>query len=175
MARLAVSANLTDTVLRRIQDSGGRVTVSTRLVVSILSQTDQHLTADDLIADLDRRAPGIAPSTVYRVLQRLDELELLEHVRTGAGAAFYHLRQHSHAHLVCSDCGGVTDVSGPAGDALLHFGTAVRASFGFSIDPDHSALLGRCRECSTRDVPRSVNETVSDSPAGDELTAAHQR
>jgi len=44
------------------------------MVVGVLLETDGHLTADDVIDVLDRSAPGVAPSTVYRVLQRLGEL-----------------------------------------------------------------------------------------------------
>jgi Fur family ferric uptake transcriptional regulator len=169
-----MSSSITETVLRRIQDSGGRVTVPTRLVVAILAQTDQHLTADDVIDELERRSPGIAPSTVYRVLQRLDELEMLEHVRSGAGAAFYHLRQHGHAHLMCTECGEVTDLMSDVDDALHRFGAAIRAAHGFSIDPQRAALLGRCRRCASERLAGPNGDLVTDLPTGDELTAAHR-
>lgn len=140
-------------VLRSVQDAGGRLTTPTRLVVSILSETDQHLTADDLVAELEQRMEGIAMSTVYRVLQRLDDLGLLEHVRSGAGASFYHLRrhglrQHGHGHVVCTSCGEVTDLSAQASDALAELARAIRNEQGFTLDPHHAALLGRCRACS---------------------------
>jgi Fe2+ or Zn2+ uptake regulation protein len=147
-----MSSDLAERVLERVHGSGGRSTVPTRLVVTILSETDRHLTADDLINEVEQRAPGIAPSTVYRVLQRLDDLEVLEHVHSGGGAAFYHLRGHSHAHLVCTDCGSITDVSGLAADALRALGDVASRVHGFSFDPHHAALLGRCRHC--RDCDR---------------------
>jgi Fur family ferric uptake transcriptional regulator len=124
-----------------IRDAGGRLTVTTRTVVSILLEGDRHLTADDVIAEAVRRAPGIAASTVYRVLQRLDELGAVEHVHSGHGPTFYHLRERRHVHLVCSECGGIVDVP----DALLS-GVArkVQGEYGFTIEPRHSALIGRC-------------------------------
>lgn len=153
--------DITQRVLARVQDSGGRITLPTRLVVGALAATEAHLTADDLIAEVERRAPGIAPSTIYRVLQRLDELGALEHVHSGAGAAFYHLHEHSHAHLVCTDCGNVTDLSADAADALHRFSAAVRTAHGFDVDPHHAAMLGRCAACSRK--------SVTDSVGGDEL------
>ena len=75
-----------------IRQRGGRVTAPTRLVVSVLLDTDAHLTADDLIDAVSRRKKGVAPSTVYRVLQRLGEVGVVEHVHPGDGPAFYHLR-----------------------------------------------------------------------------------
>lgn len=153
--------DITQRVLERVQDSGGRITLPTRLVVAVLAQTDGHLTADDLIVEIDRRAPGIAPSTIYRVLQRLDELGVLEHVHSGSGAAFYHLREHGHAHLMCTACGDITDLSAATSDALHRFSAAVRLAHGFDVDPHHAAMLGRCDACSKK--------SVTDSVTGDEL------
>jgi Fur family ferric uptake transcriptional regulator len=116
------------------------------LVVSILAGTDQHLTADDLIGEIERRNPGVAPSTVYRILQRLDELQIVEHVHSGVGATFYHLRGQGHAHLVCTSCGSIVDVPDTAFDQLS---VSSRRSYDFTIDPHHSAILGRCARCSS--------------------------
>src|SRR5207248_3809852 len=79
-------ALLTDSAAEAIYDDirrgGGRITVPTRMVVTVLLDTRRHLTADDIIAEVERRTPGVAPSTIYRVLQRLDELEIVEHVHS---------------------------------------------------------------------------------------------
>ena len=52
------------------------MTIPMRAVVSILLDSDRHPTADDLIVEVERRIPSIAPSTIYRVLSRLDELDI---------------------------------------------------------------------------------------------------
>jgi Fur family ferric uptake transcriptional regulator len=127
-----------------IRRAGGRLTGPTRSVVSILLAAERHLTAEDLIAEVTGRSRGIAPSTVYRVLQRLDELGILGHVHSGVGAAFYHLRSRPHAHLVCTLCGTVIDVPTAAFEQLSE---ASRTSYDFTIEPHHSAVLGRCGSC----------------------------
>jgi len=138
---------------RRIHDeirrSGGRLTSPTRTVVAILVDSDRHLTADDLIAEADRRLPGIAPSTIYRVLQRLDEIGVVEHVHAGTGPIFYHLRERGHAHLVCNSCGAITDIPDSVLDDLAD---AVHDAYDFTIEPHHAALLGRCARCAARDT-----------------------
>lgn len=136
-------------VMERIQESGGRVTVPTVLVASILAGTDRHLTADDVIAELERCNPGIAASTVYRVLQRLADMGVLEHVRSGAGATFYHLLETPHTHIVCSMCGTVLDLDGRAEAALRALSAIVLDEHGFELEPHHGALLGRCGACAT--------------------------
>lgn len=131
-------------ILFSIQQAGGRITNPTRQVVDILAGCHDHVTAEVVIAEVHRRTPGVAPSTVYRVIQRLGELDLLEHVHSGNGPAFYHLRDDSHAHLACSTCGAVIDVPVVTFDAVA---AAIEAGFGFTIDPRHSAMLGRCLAC----------------------------
>jgi len=129
-----------------VRGSGGRLTVSTRAVVAILLDGTAHLTADDIIAEAGRRHPGIAASTIYRVLQRLDELGVVEHVHSGHGPTFYHLREAGHAHLVCSECGRIIDIP----DQLLTgVSRSVKRTYDFRIEPRHTALIGRCDSCST--------------------------
>ena len=127
-----------------IRQRGGRVTAPTRLVVGVLLDTDAHLTADDLIATVGRRKKGIAPSTVYRVLQRLGEVGVVEHVHPGDGPAFYHLREGGHAHLVCHRCNAVIDI---ADGALAGLAKKVEEAHGFALDTHHAALLGLCARC----------------------------
>src|SRR6188472_4461668 len=130
-----------------IRDAGGRVTVSTRAVVEALLDGDRHLTAEDIIAETERRTPGIAESTIYRVLQRLDELGVVEHVHSGHHATFYHLRDVGHAHLVCTDCGAIIDVPDRV---LATVSTSVARDYGFTVDLHHTALNGRCADCHGR-------------------------
>jgi Fur family ferric uptake transcriptional regulator len=127
-----------------IRQRGGRVTAPTRLVVSVLVETDAHLTADDLIAAVTQRRRGIAPSTVYRVLQRLGDVGVVEHVHPGDGPAFYHLRAFGHAHLVCHRCNAVIDI---ADGALAGLAKKVDEAHGFALDTHHAALLGLCAQC----------------------------
>lgn len=127
-----------------IRQRGGRVTAPTRLVVSVLLDTDAHLTADDLIDAVSRRKKGVAPSTVYRVLQRLGGVGVVEHVHPGDGPAFYHLRATGHAHLVCHRCNAVIDI---ADGALAGLAKKVDEVHGFALDTHHAALLGLCARC----------------------------
>jgi Fe2+ or Zn2+ uptake regulation protein len=132
-------------ILQLVRAQGGRVTPAKRAVVEVLARSEGgHLTAEDLIAQVTAGSPATAASTIYRVLQQLEEIGAVEHVHPGRGPAFYHLREVGHAHLVCQDCGAITDVP----DLLLD---GLRADaldkYGFAVDTHHAAVLGRCRAC----------------------------
>src|SRR5204863_370956 len=65
------------------------------------------------------------------------------------GPAFYHLREIGHAHLVCQDCGAITDVPDRLLDGLRD---QALDRYGFTVDTHHAAVLGRCARCVA--VPR---------------------
>jgi Fur family ferric uptake transcriptional regulator len=127
-----------------VRGAGGRLTVPMRVVVALLVDSDRHPTADDLIAAVNERITGISPSTIYRVLSRLDELDVIEHVHSGTGPAFYQLRQHSHVHLVCNSCGTITNIPEAAFDDVRK---SLLAAYKFTLQPRHAALLGQCEQC----------------------------
>jgi Fe2+ or Zn2+ uptake regulation protein len=135
------------TVIRR---TGGRMTIPMRAVVSILLNSDRHPTADDLIVEVERRIPSIAPSTIYRVLSRLNELDIIEHVHSGTGPAFYQLHDSSHVHLVCNGCGTIINIPEQAFQQLSR---DVLETYEFVVEPRHAALLGQCSRCSTAEDP----------------------
>lgn len=129
-------------LLRR---SGGRVTRARRAVLAaLLAGADRHRSAEELAADVAAVAPEVSPSTVYRALERLEELGVAYHVHLGHGAARWHLAGADHGHLLCAGCGKVVEVS-PS--SLEEMAAHVRAGEGFEVDLRHFALPGTCRSC----------------------------
>ena len=93
-----------------------------------------------------RTASGVNISTVYRTLELLGELGLVQHTHLGHGASTYSVTSDDdHVHLVCRDCGGIEEappsVVGPVVAELA-------ATRGFTVDVGHFAVFGRCRDCS---------------------------
>lgn len=126
-----------DALLDRLRAAGGRVTESRRAVVAALVEADGHVTADDL-------ARAVHPSTVYRTLDALERLGVVDHVHLGHGRAVYHLADERHQHLVCEACGHVIEVP----DALFaSLARRIRQDYGFRIRPEHFAVLGQCEAC----------------------------
>lgn len=141
-----ISKTSQESIYAIIRGAGGRLTVPMRVVIAILLDSDRHPTADDLIAAVNERISGISPSTIYRVLNRLDELEIIEHVHAGTGPAFYQLHESSHVHLVCNTCENIINIP----EAIFNIlGKSVLAAYKFTIQPRHAALLGQCDDCAT--------------------------
>lgn len=142
-----------DEILSLLRASGDRVTASRRAVVEALVAGGHHVTADEIVARVAARdeAEGGDPdahrATVYRTLDRLEELGVVSHVHLGHGPSTFHLDhvdRGRHHHAVCSSCGEVVEV--PI-DALAGLAATLRSAHGFELAPQHFALSGRCASC----------------------------
>ena len=153
--RLATTTRLEEAVadLRRRHE---RVTPARLAVLTVLTGTEQHLNAEEVIALAAEHVPTVHRATVYRALATLGELGLVAHVHLGGSSTVYHAtavvpaahEPGQHAHVQCTRCGMVMDI--PA-STLAPVGSALSERYQFRLDPGHTALLGTCHRCSTTD------------------------
>jgi Fe2+ or Zn2+ uptake regulation protein len=134
-----------DEVLELVRAQGGRVTTSRRILLDVLFHTDRHLSAEDLAAEVQARAPDVHLSTIYRNLDDLERLGVVVHSHLGHGPATYQLAALAHAHFICENCG--TRLEAPA-ELFGELARRAKGRLGFTIDPRHFAILGRCADCS---------------------------
>lgn len=122
---------------------GERMTAARRAVLLALATTPGHLSVEELHT---RAADGRLPrSSVYRALDALSALGVVQHIHLGHGATAYHLRDElePHLHAQCRRCESVLDLPADALDPVA----AHLAGLGFVLDPAHTALSGLCADC----------------------------
>ena len=123
---------------------GYRVTPQRQLVLEAVTKLE-HATPEEICASVQETARGVNISTIYRSLELLEQLGLVTHTHLGHGAPRYHLAAEAeHVHLVCAECGRVTQV-GP--DAVQPLVTALADHHGFETDVGHLTVFGRCADC----------------------------
>jgi Fur family ferric uptake transcriptional regulator len=103
-----------------------------------------HATPEQICADVQRGAPAVNITTVYRTLDLLERLGVVRHTHLGHGAPSYSVHEHEHVHLVCHWCGKVDEVPTELLDELAG---ALREAHGFRLDATHVALSGTCASC----------------------------
>ncbi|SUA46365.1 Fur family transcriptional regulator [Nocardia africana] len=76
-------------------------------MLALLSREDRFWTPQQIYAELRTETVPIAPSTVYRILHKLDELQQVESMRSEDGELLYRIggREERHHNLVCRRCG----------------------------------------------------------------------
>lgn len=134
-----------DEVLGLIRAGGGRATPSRRVLLEVLFTAKGHLTADELAEAVQRRAPDVYMSTIYRNLEELQRLGVVVHSHLGHGPATYQLAWQANAYFLCDECGVMIEAPRELFRGLAR---TAKARLGFSIDPRHFAILGRCSSCS---------------------------
>ena len=133
-----------DEVLALLRAQGGRITSARRLLLVALFASREHRTAEELAAEVQEQAPDVHLSTIYRNLDELERLGVIDRTPLGRGPAAYHLASASHGHFVCDGCGAMTEV--PEGIFRELAGAASR-QYGFRIDPHRFAVAGLCADC----------------------------
>lgn len=135
-----------DDLVTRLRAGGVRVTTARRLVLAALLDAGQdHPSAEQLAASIQRTNPDVNLSTVYRTLEVLEAAGLV--IRAGVGdgvATTYHLVDHPHHHAVCDRCGAVIVLPAGAFDAVVR---RLDRDHGFSARPSHLSVGGLCADC----------------------------
>lgn len=146
MGRADDDASLVEGALATVRSAGGRVTPAKRTLLGILASNPTHLTAEQITALVQRTSPDVAPSTIYRILEELERIGVVEHSHAGKGPTSYHLAHDAHGHLVCERCGKTLEAPTSLFDSLVE---QAAGTFGFTVDPHHFAVLGICADCAT--------------------------
>ena len=131
-------------IIAALREQGVRITSARRAVVAALVDTDGHVTAEDIAIAVQSDAPEIHLSTVYRTLESLEELGVVDHVHLGHGSAVYHLAANRHQHLVCENCKKVIHLQQGLVDKLAR---DIDTRYHFTLRPHHFALIGLCEDC----------------------------
>lgn len=135
----------TDDIERMLRQAGKRVTTPKRAVAAVLTQSDAHLSADEILHRVNVHSPEVSASTVYRILEELEELGVVVHSHLGR-TSVYHLAGRLHGHVTCDRCGVTLEVASVLFDQLAY---ELDKAWGFSLDRHHVALVGTCRQCKT--------------------------
>jgi Fur family ferric uptake transcriptional regulator len=116
-----------------------------QLILELLHEEHNHLTAQEVYNHLKPRLPSINPSTVYRALERLTREGQVSVSDMGIGAAVYEIVGSSpHHHLVCQDCHRVIDLEN---DIIQPLFDNLEKRFGFQLTTNHLILFGYCPDC----------------------------
>ena len=138
-----------ESLVGELRTRGTRVTSARRALLAALVEAEHHhLSAQDIAAAVQRAVPDVHLSTIYRSLDSLEALGLVDHVHFGHGRAIYHLSDEPHQHLLCEMCGAVVEVPD---DVFAELAATVRRAYGFVIRPHHFAVVGRCGPCAAVD------------------------
>lgn len=112
-------------------------------LLSVLRNTRQHPTAQEIYEKMRERDPKISLGTVYRNLALLTELGEILRIDTEHDSVHYDGFTHQHYHFVCSDCKSVSDLDMPP----LSIEAEVEKQTGCSVSGHSLVFYGKCKNC----------------------------
>lgn len=116
-------------------------------VVEALAGHDCAVTALDLDDELRRRRPPVGRASVYRALEQLEQLGLVQRIEVSRGTAGYERIDpagHHHHHAICGDCGRMV----PFEDSKLERAIGqLSKEMDFEVTAHDVVLRGRCQKC----------------------------
>jgi Fur family ferric uptake transcriptional regulator len=128
--------------LDRLDEAGYRSGASRRRVVELLAGEPCAVTA----LEIDRRLDSVGRASVYRTLEQLERLRLVQRVDIGGEAAGYERadpRQHHH-HIVCERCGRLEPFSSGRLERAIE---QVSREVEFEVATHDVVLRGLCPAC----------------------------
>ena len=113
------------------------------LVLRIIHNSDEHLSAQEIFFEAKALLPSISMATVYNSLQYLCEAKLIRKLAVEGGVDKYDKSCVPHAHLVCRECKRLSDVdSGGLGEVLSSFLKIDALSYSLNVE----YVCDDCRE-----------------------------
>jgi Fe2+/Zn2+ uptake regulation proteins len=135
-------------IIRALDAAGYRVTSPRRSLADLVIDLDGHFTASELAAAGRQRGLRIGRATLFRALELMIELGVVERLDMPSGEHTYvACAPAHHHHVVCSRCGRTAEV---ADAGLAGAVRDIERQSGFRIDAHRLELFGLCRHCLAR-------------------------
>ena len=149
---------------KRLKAKGLKITIQRLLVLRVLSETrGEHLTAEEVFYKASELHPGIGLATIYRTIQLLTQLGLVDRINLDDGSARYEIndaedetgKRHRHHHLICLNCGKIIPFEK---DLLEELERNVSETTGFQIVDHEVRLYGYCSDCAEAEGVNNTEE-----------------
>jgi Fur family ferric uptake transcriptional regulator len=136
-----------DHALATLAHAGYRKGGARNAVVELLDAQSCAVTAQQIDERLRAQGRAVGRASVYRILELLTTLRLVQRIDVGQGVARYERHQPDgdhHHHLVCDRCGQIAPFEDPKLEQAIE---RVSQRLSFAVAEHDVVLHGACRDC----------------------------
>ncbi|WP_424685666.1 Fur family transcriptional regulator [Enterococcus sp.] len=139
-------------VKKQLHEAGFKLTPQREATLLVLLEKEKdHLSAEEVFFFVKRKSPEIGLATVYRTLEILTDLRVVDKVSFNDGVARYDLRKegakHFHHHLLCLECGNIEEIED---DLLGEVEAVVESRYHFIVKDHRLTFHGICSNCQAK-------------------------
>jgi Fur family ferric uptake transcriptional regulator len=123
-----------------------RMTAQRQAIINSVFNTEEHFTAEQLLAWARERDKSVSRATVYRTLPLLTESGLVREMDFGKKCMLYdpnYAEHPNHNHIICSDCERIVEFESAKIDKLE---SEISQRLGFSIRSQRLQITGDCQQ-----------------------------
>jgi Fur family peroxide stress response transcriptional regulator len=132
-----------DQIKNMLTEAGLKITPQRLIVLEAIHKLNNHPTADHIMAYVRQTHPNIATGTVYKVLDILEEKELIRKVKTDSDFMRYDAVLEKHHHMYCADSERIEDYFDTDLDELLEDYFDRKGIANFKIEDIKLQLKGK--------------------------------
>jgi Fur family transcriptional regulator, ferric uptake regulator len=138
-------------LLNQVEEQGIRLTAQRRALIETIQEATSHLDAASLLSLARKRDPKIDRATVYRTIELLKRLGLIDELdlmHLEGEKHYYEVKtRKDHLHLACFRCGAIEEFSSPAFERLKR---EIGSKNEFDIQVMRLEVGGLCKRCARR-------------------------
>ncbi len=142
-------------LLNQVEARGIRLTAQRRALIETIQEAKTHLDAASLLELARERDPDINRATVYRTIELLKKLGMIDELdlmHLNGEKHYYEVKtQQDHLHLACFGCGEIIEFATPAFEQLKQ---EIAAANQFEIQVTRLEVGGLCGGCAAKNKER---------------------
>ena len=138
----------TDHILDEISSQGKKITKTRKAVVRMLCSSHNLMTAPEIQENLKKAGITINKTSVYRELDSLKHMGVVQEVNIHPGVTHYESALHPHHHhLVCRGCGNAEDIETEEFERPMKEVEEKALKQGFVVNDHSFEFFGLCASC----------------------------
>ena len=133
--------------IKTLRETGVRITPQRQAVLQYLIEHHTHPTADEIYKALASQFSNMSVATVYNNLKVFKETGLIKELTYGDAASRFDFDNSNHYHIICSECGKISDFHYPRLDEVENIAEHITS---YAVTHHRMEIYGICPECQSK-------------------------
>jgi len=130
--------------IEALRDKGYKATPQRIAICRVALHSREHPTAQSIYIEVKKIHPTVSLATVYKTLQVLRDLDLIQELNFPQGQARFDPYIKPHVNLICQQCGRIEDLDDPTAKEISE---RVSATTKFKPNGQRIDVYGICQKC----------------------------